>query len=157
MDWSEKTTVKKTICLFLCVLLVFAVAQPALAGQTEKNVTIIQLENGDYIEVEIVSSLTRASTSSTKTYTYKNSSGVAQWKALLNGTFTYNGTTSSCTSASVAVSIYDNAWYTISKSATKSGSAAYGTVTMGYQTLGVTTTQRTQNLFLLCDANGNLS
>lgn len=148
---------KKIVCFLLCVLFVSAAAHPVLAGQIEKEITIIPQENGDYIEVEIVDFPTRASTSSTKTYTYKDSSGVAQWKALLTGTFTYNGTTSSCTNSSVAVTIYEDAWYTVSKSATKSRNTAYATVTMGYKVLGITTTQKTNNLSLACDKDGNLS
>ena len=146
---------KKTISILLCLVVFLSnLLVPVLASET---ITIIPQENGDYIEVEIIYLPTRASTSSTKTYTYKDSSGVAQWKALLSGTFTYNGTTSSCTNSTVGVTIYNDAWYMVSKSATKSGSAAYGTVTMGHKVLGATTSQKTYNLFLICDKDGNLS
>lgn len=124
-----------------------------------ENSKVTYLENGCYI-VETLTEFTARSareTTGTKARTYYNSDGTALWKAVLTGTFTYDGTSATCTSASVSVTVYDSGWYTISKSASKSGNTASATVTMGYKTLGVTTDKVTTNLTLSCDKDGNLS
>ena len=57
----------------------------------------------------------------------------------------------------VNVTIYDSSWYTVSKSASKSGNTATGSVIMGDTANGVTVKRVPVSLTLTCDANGNLS
>ena len=83
--------------------------------------------------------------------------GTAQWKATLSGSFTYTGSSATCTSSSVDVTVYDSSWYTISKSSNKSGSKATASVTMGEKLAGVTVTKVPISLAMTCDKNGNLS
>lgn len=132
---------------------VFAVEQITVSEET------ILFEDGSRLQITIFESSTRAS--GTKTgyaqCLYSGSDGAAEWRAILTGTFTYNGTTSTCTASSCSVTIYDNSWYNISKSASKSGNTATATVTMGLKVLGVTVSKPTYNLTLTCDKDGNLS
>ena len=83
--------------------------------------------------------------------------GPAQWKAVLSGTFSFTGSTSTCTSSSMNVTILDSSWYTISKNATRGENTATGSATIGEKVGGVTLTKIPVNLTLSCDANGNLS
>ena len=149
---------KRIICSLLAVILMLSCV-PIFGNAAERGQEIIQFEDGSYIITEVITRGTRASgsTSGNKTSTYYNKSGVAQWKAVLNGAFTYNGSSATCTSASCSVTIYNSEWYTVSKSASKSGSTAYGSVTMGTVALGTVEDQVSANLNIKCDKNGNLS
>lgn len=129
------------------------------AHAAEKESEIIYFDDGSYMMVEIIENGTRASGSVTgnKVSTHYDSDGNAKWKAVLTGSFTYTGSSATCTSASVDVTIYDSAWYTINKSASKRGNTASASVEMGRRVAGVTVAQVPANMTFTCDANGNLS
>ena len=99
---------------------------------------------------------TYSSVTTTKSTTYYNALNVAQWKFNLTCSFTFNGTTSTCTSASSSVNIYDSSWNIESKTASKSGNKATGSVVMKTNFLGLVL-KRTANLTITCDKNGNIS
>ena len=147
---------KKTISYLLTILLIVSCMNfAASAEETE----LIAFEDGSYFTVSIKEIGTRASgtKTATKTYTYNSSSGTAVWKAVLTGTFTYTGSSALCTASSCDVTIYDNVWYVVSKTATKSANTATANVTMGEKLLGVTVNKKSATINLTCDANGNLS
>lgn len=146
--------------LILLVLLAVVLPVSALAAEaptTEKE--IIYLDDGAYITVEMTWQQTRAANTKTasKTYTYTGSNGNEQWRAVMRGTFTYNGTTASCTAASCDVTILDTAWYVVSKTASPSGNAAVGALTMGRKLLGITISKESVDMRISCDPSGNLS
>ena len=126
---------------------------------SERKQEIIQFEDGSYAIVEVTTTGARAakSVNGSKQYTYCDSDGVAQWKAVLNGSFTYTGSTATCTSSSCSITIYISDWYTISKNASKSGNTANGSFSIGRKVLGVTVETKDVTLKLSCDKNGNLS
>lgn len=130
----------------------------AYAAQGEVLEEIIWLDNDSYIKVttQTISPYASGTVTKSKSYTYYTGDN-AQWEFTLNGTFTYNGVTSTCTSSNCAVSIYDSHWYLVSKSAGKSGNTATATATLGYKYLGITTSKGTYDLTLTCDKNGNVS
>lgn len=143
---------------FVLVLLALISLLPATA-YADGPKEIILLDNGDYIVVTTEISPTRASgtRSGSTVYTYIDRNGAAQWKATLTATFTYNGTTSSCTGASCSVTVYESSWYEITNSASKSGSTATANITMGCKVLGITVSKTSCTITLSCDENGNLS
>lgn len=142
----------------LIVMAISILSLPANAASTEE-IIVTYFEDGSYMTETIIVSNARASGTKTasKVKNYYDGSGNLDWKATLTGTYTYTGSSSTCTSSSINVTIYDSAWYTISKSATKSGNTAYATVTMGQKMLGVTVSEVPASISLKCDANGNLS
>lgn len=145
-----------TVILLLIALLpinVFA------SENTKYTADIIYLEDGSYIsiETEIVPVRATQTRVATKTYTYRNSSDEEVWKAVLSATFTYNGTTSTCTASSCNVTITNTSWYEVSKTVGKSGNTATAELVMGRKFLGITVQKETLNMSLTCDANGNLS
>jgi len=148
---------KRILLLLITGVLLFTMIP--VNSMASENSPIIYFEDGSYIVETFVESNARSSyeKSGSKVRTFYDRDGNAAWKAVLNGTFTYNGTSATCTNASVSVNIYDSNWYMISKSASKSGNTATGTVEMGYKTLGVTTRNVTTDLTLTCDKDGNLS
>lgn len=132
---------------------------PVHGQAVEQEVNVIHFDDGSYIveTIDIAQSRASGTKTGTKSQTYYGSAGDSEWKAVLTGTFTYTGSSATCTSSSVDVTIYDSAWYVISKSASKSGNSANASVTMGEKLLGVTVTKVPTELSLQCDVNGNLS
>lgn len=74
------------------------------------------------------------------------------WTVHLSGTFSYNGSSSSCTKASCSISNLDSNWSVKSKSATKSKNTAHAKVTMHQKGGG----DLSKELTLTCDKNGKL-
>ena len=120
---------------------------------------VIYLEDGSYITVTLTESVTRVSGTKTasRTYRYYSSDDVEQWNATLRGTFTYAGSSATCTNATCSVSVLVSSWYEKSKSVYPSGNAAVGELTMGHKLLGITVGTKSITMRLTCDANGNLS
>lgn len=149
--------IKRIFSLLLAVLLIAII--PVDASAVNNNTKIHYLDDGGYIEEVLNISMGRrgGSISGTKTSSKYAADGTLEWQAVLSGTFSYTGSSATCTSSSVRVTIYNTSWYTISKSASRSGNTANATVTMGYKTLGITTNKLTVTPALSCDANGNLS
>lgn len=122
--------------------------------------TIEYYADGSYSVITIsenVANVTSTTKSGSKTYTKKDSSGATEWTYTINGTFSYDGSSSSCTSVSDSYSINKNNWSLNSRYHWKNGNTAYGSVTMDYKYLGLTTNSVTRDLTLSCSANGTLS
>lgn len=134
-----------------------AISEPQEAAYTSYTT---YFEDGSYIITTIFeeSSITRAASSKTgqKTATFYNSDNVAQWSATLKGTFTYNGSSATCTASSITYKIYSSNWKIASASATKSGNKATGKATAKrYLIVPVQTVEKT--ITLTCSASGVLS
>lgn len=144
-----------TVLLIAAMLPVCCFAESAPIGMAE----IIYLENGSYITVKLEQTEIRASgtKAGSKTYTHYSNSGGENWRAVLRGTFSYTGSSATCTAASCDVTITDTDWYVVAKSATKSGNSATGELTMGRKFLGITIDKEIISMQLSCSANGNLS
>ena len=151
-------TLFKIAILVVLVLAMFPVSVFA-AEDTQNTNDIIYLEDGSYITIELVVMESRATNTKTgsKIYRYKDSDGVELWSATLTGTFSYTGSSATCTASSVSVSIISDNWHNISKSASKSGASATGEVTMGKKFLGITINKETVSMRLTCSASGTLS
>lgn len=152
-----KTCIKSLILVLLIAALL--PINTLAATNTQEKQNIIYLDNGDYITIELSQTDPRASGTKTgsKTYTYRDSDGVEEWRAVLKGTFTYTGSSATCTSVSCNVTITDTAWYTVSKTTSKSGGSALCELIMGRKFLGITIGKETVNMRITCDSNGNLS
>lgn len=150
---------KRIFSLFLIALLIF-MGMPISAHATEnEDVTITTFDDGSYLEIVITEGNTRASNSKSgqKTLSYKNSNGEVEWKAVLSASFTYTGSSATCTSASCTVTTYSSDWYVVSKSTTRSGNTATTQLTMGEKYLGVTISKPSYTITLSCSNNGTLS
>lgn len=84
---------KRTISVLLAILMLssmFPVSALA-AEETSEHISYIYYEDGNWLEIIITESLSRASgtKTGTKTFNYKDSSGNLCWTAVLSGTFTY--------------------------------------------------------------------
>lgn len=142
-----------TILLFSAVFCMSVSAQTII--KTEQNIE--HLDNGDYIETTITyyETNSRAATrSGSKTSSYKNSLGDVLWSVTVYGTFTYNGTTSTCTSASHSTTAPGTYWSIKSVSSRKSGYSAIADATATY---APTSTDYSMNVTLFCSPYGILS
>lgn len=150
---------KKLFACLLVLVLAFIFPINAMAASTQSAQEVIYFEDGSYITVTLSETQARASgtKSGSKTYRYYDSNEVELWRAVLNGTFTYTGSSATCTASSCNVTIYNSAWYVVSKTATKSGNKALADLTMGKKALGITISKKSVSMQLACDANGTLS
>lgn len=125
----------------------------------EENYNTTYYENGYYYEVEIsvTNSVARSAKEGSKTVYCKNSAGKILWSLTVKGRFTYNGSTSSCTSASVSTSVVDANWKITNKSSSKSGNTAKATATAIYYLNGNPLNSATKTVTLKCSASGKLS
>ncbi len=144
------------ICLFVA-LPCNAFAQSEQTTESNDQSYTTYLDDGSYYVTTVTESMARSTKTGSKTTIYNDSNGNAQWKVVVTGTFSYTGTSSTCTSVSHSVTIYDDAWYTYSQTSYKSSNKAIAEVTMKKKLLGIVTSTRSVNLTLSCDANGNLS
>ena len=153
---------KRCLSFFVAFVAVISLlAIPCVSAQDallEDSTQVIHYEDGSYLVVTIVPCYARISgVTKTKHATYYGADKNAEWKMELTGTFTYNGTTAICTASNCTVTIYESNWDVISKNATKSKNVASATAVLGYRALGVKVDEKTYNLTLTCDANGNFS
>lgn len=157
--------IKRTLSLAL-IYFIFAncFSSTIYASDIEKIIStdIIYYENGDYVTIEtksVISSarLSKSNNSYTKTYTYRDSNGVAQWDYKLTASFSYDGSNSSCTSVTDSYSIYDSNWHIDSHSCSRDGNRAVGSFTMKRKYLGVTTKTISDSITMVCSPNGNIS
>lgn len=118
---------------------------------------IVYQEDGSYFVTEIIySSVSTYSTSTisgTKHSSYYSSSGKLLWKLSVTGTFSYTGSSSTCTASQCSVSNIASNWSVVSKSASKSKNTASASATM-HQSGGGNVSKTVK---LSCSSTGNLS
>lgn len=153
--------------IFISLILTLAVmigcfSMPVHASEEEivTSSVVEYFDDGSYAVITITEDInnSRASVKSgTKTYTYSNSDGETQWTYKITGTFSYTGSSSTCTAVSDSYTISNDNWHMSSHSCSKSGNKASGTVTMKYKVLGITTKTVSKDVSLTCSATGVLS
>ena len=97
---------KKTLILLFSFLFIWTSTFPVKASEIQPidSTDIIEVfDDGSYIESfteeNIIITLSRSSStkSARRTYTYKSSTGKTLWTITVTGTFSYSGSSSSCT------------------------------------------------------------
>ena len=152
---------KRIIVTILCAVLIFeAFCLSASAQEISESSVRIDYPDGSYciqtIVVERSNSpfFTAASTKAgTKSSRYYSASNVLQFTVTVRGTFSYNGTSATATSAQYGYSISDNAWSFVSGSASCSGATA--TATCKFRSSP--TASKTLSVSLTCSPTGVLS
>ena len=148
--------------LSLCLIVVCLFPTCAFAANTEKSQSIAYFDDGSYV-ITTVSVTNTAATRASKTrvgsikHDYHDAGGDLDWSASMTATFTYDGSTSRCTSANTPeITIYNNIWSVYSKSSSKNGNTATGNVTMAAKQI-IGSSKFPVTLTLTCDKNGVLS
>lgn len=118
-------------------------------------------DDGSYIEINLEqdSHFTRASsTSGKKTSTYKDSNGKILWSVRVEGSFTYTGSSATCTSSSITTTCPASNWKLSNKTSSRSGAAAIASATAKeYTFLGICTKTINKTVKLTCSPSGKLS
>lgn len=123
--------------------------QPVKAYASEKYLIEVKIETINE---------TRATTKTgKKTVTVKNAAGSKLWDVQVTGTFSYNGSTSTCTNSIANATSYNSNWKIVSKSANKSGNSATATAKANLYSGGAYIDSLTKSVSLFCDKNENLS
>ncbi len=116
------------------------------------------MANNAYSTSLVILERTRNTITGNKEYYQLDSSGSNTiCKATLTGSFTYNGTNSSCTGASCNVTIYNSSWSTKSVNAYTSGNSAIADVAIERKFLFITLETINFSITLSCDRYGNLT
>lgn len=157
---------KKFFSWILFLTLCFSFSSSAVA-QTTAPIQILSkdvsyLEDGSYFETTIYENdniITRASKTKTgtKTTSYNDANGKVLWYVAVTGTFTYTGSSSKCTSASVKAESYNQYWKISNRGSSYSGNKAKGKATgkLYYGPLPAATINK--EVVLSCNSNGILS
>lgn len=161
---------KKTIIFLLSVvcLLCSITSTPLLAeaSDTTASSTIEMLDNGYYYEIIIednetpVTIVPRSTTqyvTKTKTTQLKNSSGTVLWSVSIKATFSYDGTTSKCTSCTPSATAYASSWSIKNVSSSKSGNSATATAVATHTVIFGITQDTTKSVTIKCSATGVVS
>lgn len=146
---------KLLVFILLLNLLVSVNVQAKEQAGTEK----IVFSDGSYIlsEITVIQSRAASVRKADRYYDYYNAKDVRQWRATLTGTFTYDGTTSSCTAVSTNFTVYASGWTLDSVSEHKIGNQAIGDFYISYSPLPGDYFETSVRVQLTCDKNGNLS
>lgn len=154
------------ITALTALIMIFALAVPVMAdeitGETVESVTVEYLEDGSCYETVVtvddnengdsgIMSTAKTRTGSKKT-SYKSKSGDVLWYVKVTGKFTYNGSTSKCTSASATAASNSSSWKIIDKSSSRNGNEAKASATA--QRKGV---DYHRTVTLSCSKTGKLS
>ncbi len=138
-------TILTTLALLLNLSIISNAANPDIS---RKNIEVVDLGNGMTIEYEITElpSVARASTkTAAKTATCK-ADGIVVATVKLTATFSYTGSSATCTSASATYTTYSG-WSASNKSTTRSGRTATTSakISKGLDHAYITTTMSCSN------------
>lgn len=150
---------KKILSIFLATLILCTMFAISANAEGLENVTIEYLDNGDYIityfddENIYPDDGSKSTITKTKTSKYKNSAGETMWYIKVQGTFSYNGITCTCTKAAHQAAAPGSTWSIISASHSKIENRATATATARHQ-LNPGYSDYTRSVTLKCSYNG---
>lgn len=153
---------KRIISIFLVTLLLCTTFAISANAEGLENITIEYLDNGDYIITYFDDDYiypddgSKTTVTKTKTSKYKNSAGETMWYIKVQGTFSYNGSTCTCTKAAHQAAAPGSTWSIISASHSKSGNHATATATARHQ-LYPGYNDYTRSVTLTCSPTGVFS
>lgn len=127
---------------------------------TNNNTTYEYFDDGTMLVTSITEELTNRSSgtkSAHKSQYYCDSNGNKLWSVTVSGTFTYTGSSSKCTKASVNTTVYNSDWKITNSTASHSGNSATATATAKKYYLSTIISTKPLSVTLSCDKNGNLS
>lgn len=131
------------------------------ASAFETNPTRVELENGYYLETVITTNYTQARSSirsRAKTATYKDINGRALGSITVNGKFTYNGKSATCTSSTYSKANYSISWKLSNAKASKNGATSSASIrAKQYHQNGSILKRIDKTVKLTCSPNGSLS
>lgn len=153
---------KRIISIFLTAIVFCTCSFNSFAWSKQTNTSIEYFEDGSYIITTIQENANHTTFStSTKTGSkrsdYYNEDSEIMWSTTLTATFSYSGTSATCTASNITYTVNASNWRIISAVATKSGNMAIGDVTAKKYFLGVPIETVERTVTLTCSPTGVLS
>lgn len=155
--------VKKLITVTIILSLILLPKLPTKAntiGNTDNEpihcVTVIE-ESPIAIDPAISLYSTAQAKTGSKTVYYKNAKDETLWYVKVTATFSYNGLTSTCASASVTAKSNNSYWKVSNKKSSYSGNHGTASATGKKYLFGVVTSTINSSVTLTCSPNGTLS
>ncbi|HIW73076.1 MAG TPA: hypothetical protein H9684_02020 [Firmicutes bacterium] len=161
--------IRRALALLSVLAILFSLGCLAASAETvtddviELPEGVYYLEDGSYFVTEKIDvPQTRASGTKTygKTTTYYNNSNEAKCALEVLGTFTYNGSSVSCTNVTAKTYVYDTSWSV--ENVTKSSSSGWVTTASATanadfvnKVLFITVKKIPVSVTVTCDKNGN--
>ena len=150
-----------TVLALLLALTAFTTSASAISAQPVDGLYYMEEEIvllSDPQAAESVAGSRAAQTvSGSKHNHFYNANGVKLWTVTVTGTFSYDGSSATCTSVSKSYTIYDSAWKVTDESCSKSGNKAMASFTVKRYVLLIPVQTENVSLTLTCSANGTLS
>lgn len=147
--------------------MILCIPVPVNAQSNDTVQTYIEyLDNGFYYETTITDDDTETLISpfattkyitKTKTTSYKNASGNVMWSVSIKATFSYDGTTSKCTSCTPSATAYGTTWSIKSVTSSKSGNSATATAKAAHISSSGASQTYTKSVTIKCSATGVVS
>ena len=153
---------KKLISVFLIILMLLSFPMISYADNSEiaeyTNGYVEYYDDGSYsittIEISPISTFSASTAIQTKTTSHYSSKNEKEWDITVKGTFTFTGSSATCTNSTVSYNIYDKNWKVTSSKASKSGRTATGEFTLKKYFLGVPIKTDNETLTITCSNTG---
>lgn len=164
---------KKAVSIISVILMIMLFSTTAFAHDSTQNtpevstnsfteyfsdgsytITTIRESNGDRNGGHLLASQSKFGS---KEVSFYDTDGVKQWTVTIEGTFSYNGSSAICVSATASYFVYGNSWKVTSAVASKAGSTAIGDFVVKQYTLGIPFQTEKPTVKLYCSASGVLS
>ncbi len=155
----------KKVLTFIIAALLFQCIQPVFAAENSQITDIEYFDDGSYsitviedVETPGINLLSDTKTETkTKTSYHKNAAGQTMWYVRVTGTFTYNGTTSKCTSATPSAKSQNENWTVSDISGGKSENKAYASATGKHYINNKLSSSTRKTVTLTCSPTGQFS
>ena len=144
--------IKIILCILCSMLFCFINEESIIVHALEEKYiieTTICIEN-------IVETRVTSNKSASKTLKVKTNSNDVIWQVKVTGNFSYNGSTSICTSSSVSTQFYNKNRKLINQSSSKNKNIASATAKAGLYRNKVLIETLTKSVSISCDKNGNI-
>ena len=156
---ERKKAMKQITSALLSILLIISLVSFTNAKTIENHevYTTEYYDDGSYgiTTITIVSSKAFNSTkTASKSYNHYSASNVLLWTITLTATFTYNGSTASCTNATPSYTMYATTWSVTKSNATYSGNTATGNFTVKRYNMFIPVETVNKTLTLTCSPSG---
>ncbi len=156
---------KRIASFFLAVLMLISVPCTVFAEETMiepyESSSVEYFSDGSYMVTEIetpgISLMSTSTITASKSTKYYSSKDVLQWTVKLTATFSYTGSSATCTKSSISHTIYNSKWKVKSATASRSGRTATGKYEIKYYFLGVPTATRSGTIKISCSNTGVIS
>ena len=150
------------IAILILVLVPLSIGAEATTAQDIPQLSqgqeITYYADGSYTISTLSAAPAKASIrTGSRSISFYNSKNEKQWTIAVSGTFSYNGSTATCTASSVSYTIHESIWKMSSATASRSGASAIGDFTVKRYLLLIPVQTENVRVTVSCSPSGVLS